>query len=495
MKKTILILSHLIFSIGFLLSSMAQSTYTLEELVQEAKANSPFALQAETQKETQYWEWRTFLSNYKLQLSLTGRLPDFDRSVTPIRQPDGGFVFRRTFNNLSGLSLQLGQSIPWTGGEIFLESILYRFDDFSRKDDQGNTLKQYSHTPARIRIFQPLFGFNQLKWDRRTEPLRYEESQRTYVADIENISLNTTQLFFDVLLAQVNFEIAQTNVANSDTIYRIAEVKYEMGRIPRKDLLQLKLNGMNAERNRAQAELDLQEAKFNLGSYAGLSSEEAYSLNIPDFIPQVQVTEENALTQAQQNRAEVLAFKRRRIEAEASVARAKASNGLQADLNATLGWANEASVFGDLYEGVQDQQTISIQLSIPILDWGRSKARLNTALANQKLVNFTVSQDERNFDQEVLTLVRQFRSLYQQLEITRLSDEIAQENYTIAQARYLRGASSITDLNLAIQEQNNARSSYITSLRSFWINYYKLRILTLYDFERNEPLVELKMEN
>ncbi|MEM6629511.1 MAG: TolC family protein [Bacteroidota bacterium] len=471
------------------ISVKGQANYTLEGLVQIAKENSPFALQAETQKENRYWEWRTFRSNYKLQLSLRGTLPDFDRSVTPIRQPDGGFVFRRTFNNLSGLSLQLGQSIPWTGGEVFLESILYRFDDFSRKDDMGNNLRQYSHTPARVRIFQPLFGFNSLKWDKRTEPLRYQESQRAYVADIEDIALQTTQFFFQVLLAQVNFEIAQTNVANSDTIFRIAEVKHEMGRLPRKDLLQLKLNRMNAEKNRAQAELDLQEAKFDLGSYVGLSSEEAYSLDIPNFIPEVNVTEAGALTQARENRAEVLAFKRRRIEAEATVAQAKASNGLQADLNATLGWANEAPEFSEIYNGVQDQQTISIQLSIPILDWGRSKARINTALANQKLVNFTVDQDERNFDQEVLTLVRQFRSLYQQLEITRLSDEIARENYTIAQARYLKGASSITDLNLAIQEQNNARSSYITSLRSFWTNYYRLRILTLFDFERNESLI------
>ncbi len=466
-----------------------QSSYSLEELVQIAKQNSPFAVRAETQKENQYWQWRTFLSNYKLQLSLTGILPDFDRSVTPIRQPDGGFVFRRTFNNLSGLALKLGQAIPWTGGEIYLESILYRFDDFSREDGSGNNLKQYSHTPARIRIFQPLFGYNALKWDKRTEPLRYEESQRQFIADIENISLQTTQLFFEVLLAQVNFEIAQTNVANSDTIYQIAEVKFEMGRIPRKDLLQLRLNRMNAEKNRAQAELDLQTAKFNLGGYTGINSAEAYSLAIPELIPRVQVSEENALEQGRNNRSEVLAFKRRRIEAQAQLAQAKASNGLQADLNATLGWANESTNFGDLYEGAQDQQTISIQLSIPILDWGRQKARLNKALANQKLVDFTVSQDEKNFDQEILALVRQFRSLYQQLEITRLSDEIARENYAIAQARYLRGASSITDLNLAIQEQNDARSGYISSLRSFWTSYYKLRILTLYDFERGEPLI------
>ena len=483
-------LLHTLLFVVLCTQASAQKRYSLEDLVQRAKENSPFAVQAETQKENEYWQWRTFLSNYKLQLSLTGRLPDFDRSVTPIRQPDGGFVFRRTFNNLSGLALQLGQAIPWTGGEIYLESILYRFDDFSQEDALGNNFRQYSHTPARIRIFQPLFGFNRLKWDKRTEPLRYKESQRQFIADIENISLQTTQLFFEVLLAQVNYEIAQTNVANSDTIYQIAEVKFEMGRLPRKDLLQLRLNRMNAEKNRAQSELDLQTAKFNLGSYVGLNDQEAYSLQIPQLIPQVLVSESTALEQAQRNRSEVLAFKRRRIEAQAIVAQAKASNGLQADLNATVGWANEAPEFSDLYNGVQDQQTISIQLSIPILDWGRQKARLNTALANQKLVDFTVSQDEKNFDQEVIALVNQFRSLYQQLEITRLSDEIAQENYKIAQARYLRGASSITDLNLAIQEQNNARSSYVTSLRSFWTSYYKLRMLTLYDFERGEALYE-----
>ena len=70
---------------------------------------------------------------------------------------------------------------------------------------------------------QPIFGFNELKWDRKTEPLRYEESKRAYVEEMEDISSNATDLYFDYLTAQVELQIAQFNLANNDTIFNIEQ--------------------------------------------------------------------------------------------------------------------------------------------------------------------------------------------------------------------------------------------------------------------------------
>ena len=43
----------------------------------------------------------------------------------------------------------------------------------------------------------------------------------------------------------------------------------------------------------------------------------------------------------------------------------------------------------------------------------------------------------------------------------------------------------ITDLNISLQEREKAKRDYINSIQSYWVAYYQLRILTLYDFEKN----------
>jgi outer membrane protein TolC len=78
--------------------------------------------------------------------------------------------------------------------------------------------------------------------------------------------------------------------------------------------------------------------------------------------------------------------------------------------------------------------------------------------------------------------VRQFEMLRLQIEITKKSDQVAQQRYLVAQNRYLIGKIDITNLNIALNEKDSAKRSYLEALKSFWTAYYDLRRLTLYDF-------------
>ncbi|NBP68707.1 MAG: TolC family protein, partial [Cytophagia bacterium] len=134
------------------------------------------------------------------------------------------------------------------------------------------------------------------------------------------------------------------------------------------------------------------------------------------------------------------------------------------------------------------QQQFSLSLSVPIIDWGRNKSRMQTAIANKKLNDYVIAQDEVNFEQEIITKVSQFEMLRLQIEITKKADEVAQERYKVAQNRYLIGKIDITNLNIALTEKDNAKRSYVQALKSFWTSYYELRRLTLYDFAAKQLL-------
>jgi hypothetical protein len=43
--------------------------------------------------------------------------------------------------------------------------------------------------------------------------------------------------------------------------------------------------------------------------------------------------------------------------------------------------------------------------------------------------------------------------------------------------------------NDIIKEKDEARRSYIAALRDFWTAYYRLRELTLFDFQQNTPIL------
>lgn len=490
MSKTficLLVVSNLLLSIQSKgQDNAASSAYTLEAIIEFAQQNSSSALLAETRKENRYWQWRTYLSNYNPQLSLRGRFPEFSRTVIAAQQPDGSIRFQPITNNILDLNLNLIQNIGLTGGQIFLNSQAQRFDDLDRN------FTQFSGNPGIFGFIQPLFGFNQLRWDKKIEPLRYEESRKEFQENLEEVSVRATDLFFNLLLAQVNHEIALKNLQNNDTIFRIGEGRYNLGKIAENDLLLLELNVLNSRQGVSQAELDLETSTLRLKTFIGWTDNERINLILPDQIPGFEVDEYVAIREARKNRSAAVTFKRQILQAQADVAQARGNGGLNMDVFGTVGLANRGNTIGDIYVNPTDQQSLSIGFQIPIVDWGRQKSVRRTAEANRKFVEYTVAQDEINFDQEVYTQVKQFRMLRDQLLITSKSDQISLNRYEIAKNRYLIGKISITDLNIALQDKDIAKRSYIASLRNFWTAYYTLRFLTLYDFENNRVLSSLE---
>ena len=461
----------------------AQMQYHLKDVVRMAKEKSIMAKQADTRKLNSYWQYRLYQSNYKPQLSLSGTLPDFNRSFNPVIQPDGTTEFQSVAISNSTLTLSLSQTIAATGGQIFVNSQVQRFDDFDR------SVTRYNGMPFSIGFMQPLFGFNSLKWDKKTEPLRYEESIKRYAEELEWVSLQANEQFFKLLLAQVSLNLASLNQANNDTIYRIAEGRFSLGKIAENELLQLELNLIRSQQQVTQAQLDLETATLELNNFLGNRGRNEIKLIEPNQdIPEFLVDVETALAQAKVNRQQFIRFQRQRIEAERDVAQAKGESGLNMDLFGSFGLSQRADNFPGIYQDPQSQQRVSLGFRIPIVDWGRQQARIKTALANQDLVNATIEQEELNFEQEIFVKVKQFPILRSRLKAAIKADEVAQKRYEIAQKRYLVAKISITDLNIALQEKDQAKQQYLEAMRSFWNAYYELRMLTLYDFEKGESI-------
>ncbi|HAH37857.1 MAG TPA: hypothetical protein DCL81_15500 [Algoriphagus sp.] len=467
------------------LKAQNEATYTLQEMVQRAKDRSPAALRALTRKENRFWQYRLFRSNYNPQLRLNGTIPSYSQAFNSITQPDGSIEFLQVRQNFMDLELGLQQVIAPTGGVISVNTSTNRFDNFLAGPNEIQT--RWSGVPVNVRLQQPLFAYNPFKWDKKIQPLLFEESKREYVQEMEEVSLFVTQLFFDYLIAQVNLQVATQNLENTEEIFSIEKKRYELGTTFEDRLLQVELQALQARQDLAQAKLDLESSALSVNSFIGLDPSTKINLLSPENLPDFEVNVEEAIRLAFQNRSEALGFDRRKLEAEAQVAEAKGQRiGMQ--LNASYGYNNAAFAFPDIFNNPNTQALVNLGVSVPILDWGRNKARMAQAEANQQLVNYTVQQDVINFEQEIFTKVKNFLMIKERLNVTKTSDEVAQRRYEIALKRYQTGNVTVTDLNIAQNEKDSNKRAYFDALKDFWVAYYELRALTLYDFEKEELL-------
>lgn len=492
MIKKILCLSLGFVALGLFSSSAgfaqtAARQFTLNDIITRAQANSPAAKQAETRRKVAYQQNVFFVADYRPTLRFSGEVPGFNRAFDAIRQPDGTTLFQPVRQTNANARFFLQQPIAPTGGQIFVNSQYTLFNDLDRD------ITLWNGTLVNIAINQPLFAFNELKWNKRIEPLRFEEARRTYVEQMEFISRQAVDLFFQVLDAQTRLIIAESNLENTQNNLNIERNRYNIGGTTEERVLQVELGVLTEQQNLAQAELNFEQASLQLRSFIGLNEDDAFTLILPENLPDFNIEFAKALTYAKQNRADFLAFERRRIEAQAGVAQAKGQR-FQVNLSASYGLNNRGDIFSDIWADPNNQQRANINFNVPILDFGRNKARLEIARAQQQLEEFTINQETINFEQEILTQVNQFPVLRNQIDLSKRADAIADTRYNKAQERYENGLTSIIELNQALVDKDQKKIQYLSSLRDFWRAYYDIRRLTLYDFERDELLYDEDME-
>lgn len=461
---------------------------TLHDAIVLARQQSPEAMMARHRYRASYWQYRTYEAGFMPMLSLDATLPQLNRSISPVTQPDGTEAFRERRFMSSDMNLSLSKNLSLTGGQVFMNTSLQRIDLFS-----DTTITSWLSTPLNIGFRQPLFAHNQFRWSRKIEPLRYNEAQRRYVEDMEQVAITTINFFFDLLQAQISYQIQQLNRHNNDTLLQIVRGRFNMGTVAENELLQAELNFLNSEASLENAAFVLQNREFVLKSYLRLPDAVHIELIPPHETHALLIDPDEAVLHARNNRADALGFNRRLIEAESEVNKARLENRFSASLFAIYGLTQSAYDLRNAYVNPQDQQQIMIGLQVPILDWGLGKGRIKMAESSQELVKTSVEQEQIDFDQEVVLKVRQFNMQQRQLMIAARSDTVALKSYEVTLQRYRIGKIGIMELNMAQAEKDNAAMGYVSALRNFWSNYYQLRRLTHFDFFSNRRL-ELEEE-
>ena len=462
----------------------AQEEMSLDDVIHTARNQSVEALQAKQAFISTYWAYRSYKASRLPSVYMYGNIMNFDRSLTLLQNPENGTLNYVSSNNLqNSTGLMINQNITFTGGTLSVASDLSRIDQFG----MDKSLTWYSR-PVTVSYYQPLFTYNQFKWDKKIEPKEYEKGKRIYLEAMEAITIDAVFAYHNLLLAKMNNSISRSNFENSGNMLKIAGERLQLGDVTKAEYLQLELRVLNDSIAINETAVAVRQAQMQLNSLLGY--DESYEI-VPvaeDRLPEIQMDYELVMDKSLKNSSFSLRNELSLLNAESNVAYAKASRGFSFALNARFGMSQTGPQFPEAYKNLLDQEVVGITFSIPIFDWGLGKGKVQKAKAAQEVVKAQVQQSENDYRRELYTAVNQFNNQRQQCLVSRKAMYIASERYELTMHRFREGNASVTDLNTAQSENDSAQRQYISDLSNFWTYYYTLRQHTLYDFIKGGDL-------
>ncbi|MDR2920270.1 MAG: TolC family protein [Tannerella sp.] len=468
--------------IFFLLCSgaiSAQVTLTLERTIEIAADSSLEAFKSKNTYLTGYWQYRTYKAGRLPSLTLNLTPAQYYRDITRRYDSESDIDIYRNqqfYYAYGGLSVK--QNFDLLGGQFILDTDMGYMRNFG-----SQTSTQYTSVPIRIGYAQDLLGYNPFKWERRIEPLKYEKTKKEFLYNLQYVSEQATNYFFELAMAQAEYDLAKENVTSTDTLYRTGEQRHQIAAITKADLLTLKLDAVNAKNTLQNTEIALKRAMFSLASYLNFDKNTEIRLKLPERPGNMEISVDEALTYAHENNPTYLELRQQILESEQEVDRTKKEAMFNASVSASVGFNQVADKFSNVYRDPTRQDIVSVTLSIPLIDWGVRKGKYNIARNTLNVNQISARQKELTIEEDVIMTVGDFNVQQQLITSAEEALDLANMAYSETKQRFMIGKADINSLTLSLNRQQEAQRNYITSLKNYWLSYYKIRKLTLHDFE------------
>ena len=194
-------------------------------------------------------------------------------------------------------------------------------------------------------------------------------------------------------------------------------------------------------------------------------------MSLPGRPAAMEIPVDVALAKAKENNPSFLEQRQNILEAEQNVNKTKVESRFNASLNASVA-----------YRHPLQQDLVSVSVSIPLVDWGVRKGKYNMAKNNLNVVKIAARQEELSVEEEVIMTVSDFNIQQRLIASAEEALDLAVMAYEQTRQRFIIGKADVNSLTLSLTRQQEAQKNYISALQNYWLNYYKIRKLTLHDF-------------
>ena len=456
----------------------------LERTVRLATDSSLAAQKYQSVYDASRYQYLAWQASRKPQIALESTPIQYERYMTQrYLSTEDIDVYRQQRMLYSQAGITATQIMERWGGQFYGATQLGYLRTFG---DQNQT--QFMTVPITVGYKQELLFYNPLKWARKIEPLKMTLAEKRLAYSKETASEEAVAKFFTLALAQDQLRMANEYLESCDTIYAIAERRYKIASISKAELSILQLQKTNARTTLANARISRQRAAQELATYLGMEHITDIELVIPTVVQNLHVDATEAIQHARENNPQYLASQEVTAEARRDAERAKVEKKFSVSLDASIGLNQVADRFVDAYRNLLSQDMAKITLSIPLKDWGKRKNAYLAARSNVEAAEQSELETARDTELDVSLTVADFNERQDIVETARQALTIAEDAYAQTLQRFIKAQADAYSLSVAQSHWQTARQNQIASLQNYWLAYYHLRRLTLYDYQHRQTV-------
>ncbi|MCK4858135.1 MAG: TolC family protein [candidate division Zixibacteria bacterium] len=477
--------SILLLLILLIIPAMATAeTLTLKRALEIAFAKSPDIRQAGYSLKSSAENLRAQQASLKSQFRLSVTPLDYEkinRFSSLISQ------YNKEEIRSSGVGLHVDQRIKWTDGLLSLVN-RFSYQAYSSEFRGGEEETSYNNQLS-LTFTQPLFTYNRTRQSLHQLELALENAQLNYTIKRLEIESLVTRLFYDIHLKRMSAEIAEEEHNNSRESYKIIKNKVEAGISAQEELYQAELNLANARSSLENSIVTYDNGLDNFKISLGLPLAEEIEVIADVAKSVVAVNLEVAIEKACRYRMELRQHDISIENARFQIIRAGAENEFSGSVELRYGVDGKAARFGDLYDSPDKNQKASIMFNIPLWDWGEKKSKIAASQAQWESVRLSRQEVEKQIVFEIRQSYRALQNQLTQIDIAEANVRNAQLTYEINLERYKSGDISSKDIGYYQNQLSREQLNQITALINYKLALLDLKIRSLWDFRKNEPIL------
>lgn len=470
----VILLSHLVY---------AQDLLTLDAVLEIAYSNSPEIKTSELDLIRGQESLAAQKARMKSQLKLDVSPVSFSNSRNYSKQNNEWYT-EKIFE--SGGTFSVTQPLLATNGTLSLKNNLNYQQDFQ-------TEKSSFSNNVSLNLSQPIFTYNEQKVALKEVELDLENSLLSYALQKLSIEKNVTQYFYNLYQKQQNLLIAQEEYNNQKESYNIIKGKVDAGLSPEEELWQSELDLTNSQSTLYTAEVDIKTAEDQLKRNIGADLTDDLIILANVETKGVDVNMDDAIVYAKQQRLEIRQAQIAIENREFDLIRTKTTNQFEGNIGLSVGLngLSEDEGFSNIYssQNRQDNEQISLTLSIPIFDWGERKALIKASKAQLESSKVSYDTELTDIELNIRQIYRNLDNYLTQIEIAKKKIENAERTYELNLERYRNGDLTSLDLSKYQEQLTAAKNASINAKIDYKLEILNLKIQTLWDFETDESIV------
>ena len=491
-KKQSLITAIVVLGLtaSFGTGAKAQIVLTMEQALEYSAEHNPELKNSRMSMERYEQNLIAQKASLKSRFSLNLQPLSYSQS----RQFDSRYSDWYTNRSLSSSgTFSISQPIIWTDATLSLNNNLSWQSNESTVGGKTNTNRAFSNS-LYLSLNQPLFTYNRTKMNMRQIEMNYENARISYALQRLNVERNITSQFYSLFMSQQNLAISESELENAERNFNIIKDKVEADLTTKDEYYQAELNLAQSRSSLENQRVSLENAKDNFKQVLGIPLEEDIVVVCDIEAEPVIVDFDKALESALTTRLELRQRQISREQQEMSMIQVKDNDSFSGNISLSLGIMGDDPEFNHVYDNPTNNPRVSVSFSVPLYDWGARKARIKAAEIERNMFELSAEEELKSIEMNVRSTCRSLDNLVGQISIAEQSQRNAQLTYDLNEERYRNGELTGLQMNQFQNQLSNSKMSYTQAIINYKVQLLNIKILTLYDFEKNEPVVPITYE-